>query len=79
MGKYDPLADFLSSQGAEHVQLTFRRIEDIIGDRLPPSARKYPAWWANDITHIHGRVWLEAGWKTESVNLGREDISFRRM
>jgi len=79
LGKYDLLADFLNSQTADHVQLSFRRIENIIGDRLPASARKYPAWWANDRTHIHARVWLEAGWQTESVNLGREDISFRRM
>ena len=79
MGKYDPLADFLRSQNADYVQMTFARIEGIIRERLPPSARKYQAWWANDLTHIHGRAWLAVGWKTESVSLSREELSFRRM
>ena len=79
MGKYDPLAEFLQSQDSDYLQLTFGRIEGILGDRLPPSARKYTAWWANDVTHIHGRVWLAVGWKTESVSLSLEELSFRRM
>ena len=79
MGKYDPLAEFLKSQDSDYLQLTFGRVEGIIGDRLPPTARKTQAWWANDRTHIQGRVWLEVGWKTESVSLNREELSFRRV
>jgi hypothetical protein len=81
-GKYDALTKFLSSQGKDKqtLQLSFRKIEEIIGDSLPESARKYSAWWANDAkTHPQGRSWVEAGWKVESVNIEKEEVVFKKV
>jgi mRNA-degrading endonuclease RelE of RelBE toxin-antitoxin system len=51
--KYHPLREFLSTQPETKasLSLSFAGIEQIINDRLPASARKYPAWWSNDSTH----------------------------
>lgn len=78
--KYEPLQDHLKTQKAESIPLTFDEIEGIIGARLPPSARKHPAWWANDAAHhVNARAWLSAGYRTENVDIGRERLVFRRV
>ena len=77
MGKYDGLTAYLESLDANYLNLSFRQIERIIGAKLPASARKYQAWWANDPSHVEAKAWLSAGWKTESVNVGGEELSFR--
>lgn len=81
MGKYDPLSEYLNSLDTDHIQLTFGRIEGIIGDKLAPSARKHLAWWGND-QNSKGRqsqAWLSVGWETREPSLIREEVSFRRM
>jgi hypothetical protein len=60
------------------VTLTFRQVETIIADALPPSARKHRAWWANDPKHSHA-VWLEAAWETCDVAMSREHVTFMRV
>lgn len=77
--KYAPLRDHLSQQQTEAVPLTFAEIERIIGAKLPPSARKYHAWWANDgAHHVNARAWLGAGYKAERVDIGRGRLVFRK-
>ena len=46
MAKYDPLRDFLNGlpQGQKQVTLGFKRLEDLLGDALPPSALTYEQW-----------------------------------
>lgn len=77
--KYEPLAQFL--KGAKDVQaLSFGEIEDILGSPLPPSARKHEAWWSNNPRgHVNAQAWLEAGYRTESVDISREAVVFRRI
>lgn len=65
MGKYHPLRDYLMNQRARELTLTFREIENIIGDKLPKSADR-PQFWANvksdDYGHTQRETWREAGY-----------------
>lgn len=77
MAKYDRLTDFLNNYEADFSRLTFHQIEKIIAAKLPRSAFTYPAWWSNDATQ--GRQsygWLNAGWKTEDLDLNAKRVSF---
>ena len=47
MSRYDPLYRHLSTQTGHIVTMTFAEIENVLGFDLPPSARKYAAWWGN--------------------------------
>lgn len=68
MSKYDVLQTFLEALPSDQDQVTlpFSKLEGILGFELPPSARKYEAWWANqeDLENRpHARAWIEAGFK----------------
>ncbi|MDR7270117.1 hypothetical protein J2X20_002775 [Pelomonas saccharophila] len=78
--KYDPLIDHLKSLGTHEVKLTFAEIDALLGDKLPPAALQYPAWWANsptDPTHSWARRWTAAGWLAR-VDLANERVTFER-
>jgi hypothetical protein len=78
MSKYDQLGDYLRGQNREAIPLTFRDISRIVGHRLPASSR-YPAWWSNNETNnVMTKIWLEAGYKTEQVDISGEKLIFRR-
>ena len=83
MGKYDPLRDYLERMSKIEWRAGFADVEKILGFRLPVSARKYPAWWANEESqksvHSHSRSWVDAGWQTAELNLGNEQVIFRRI
>lgn len=79
MGKYDPLGEYLRRQRKDLVPMSFRDIEKLIGSRLPRS-RRYPAWWSNNPwNNVMTKVWLEAGYVTEQVDVAGEKIVFRRV
>lgn len=46
MSKFEPLADYCRNQTLREFELTFPKIETIIGDKLPASALR-PQYWAN--------------------------------
>jgi hypothetical protein len=46
MGKFTPLADYCRGQSLIEFELTFIKIESIIGSKLPESAQR-PQYWAN--------------------------------
>ena len=80
MGKYEPLGKYLSSQPADSCTLTFSDVEEIIGGRLPASARTHQGWWGNDKTHVQARSWMHAGWKvTRHQLLRRGHVHFTRI
>ena len=77
--KYAPLKDFLTARAASETPLTFAEIERIIGGGLPASAFKYPAWWSNNPSNnVMTKAWLDAGYKSERVDLGSQRLVFRR-
>ena len=79
MGKYANLGDFLRSQQSAAIPVTFKEVERIIGHALPRSAR-YPAWWSNNPSNnVMTKIWLEAGFKTEQVDVEGRKLVFRRV
>ncbi len=80
MSKYEALGQFLKSQGNQLVPMTFGQIEQVIGATLPPSAHKHRPWWSNNSKNsVLTRVWLEAGFKSEQVNMESQKLVFRRV
>ncbi|HWE98418.1 MAG TPA: hypothetical protein VG248_01330, partial [Caulobacteraceae bacterium] len=78
MGKYDPLKTFLQSSQTEEIALSFSEIEALLGKALPAS-RQYPAWWSNNPSNNPmTKVWLDAGYRTERVNVEAGRVVFRR-
>ncbi|MGD9502659.1 MAG: hypothetical protein AB7V40_09270 [Methyloceanibacter sp.] len=80
MGKYAPLGDFLRSRRTALVPMTFDEIEEVTGARLPPKAQFHRAWWSNNPSNnVMTRVWLEAGFETEQVDMSGRKLVFRRV
>jgi len=77
--KYAALRRYLESQKLARLRLSFHEMERVLGEALPPSAYKRPAWWANDATgHAQAKAWLEAGFKTADVDVEGRAVSFVR-
>ena len=80
MSKYSPLARYLEGQSAHEILLSFRDIEGILGAPLPASARRHRAWWSNNPeNNVATKEWLDAGYRTERVDVNRERLVFRRI
>ena len=57
---YSPFIKFMKSQSFESINCTFDQIEKILGNSMPSSAYKYPAWWANSPSQsTNGKKCLE--------------------
>ena len=79
MSKYSALGDYLKHQRRDVVPMTFRDIEKITGNKLPASSR-YRAWWSNnDFNSVLTKVWIEAGFKSEQVDMEERKLIFRRV
>ena len=75
--KYEPLLRFLQARSSSSIRLTFAEIDDILGFRLPRSARDHQAWWSNTRQgHSHAAAWLDAGWRTGGLDLKGESVTF---
>lgn len=80
MSKYEALGAFLKSQQHERVPMSFAEIERIIGVKLPMSARKHRPWWSNNPTNsVMTKVWLDAGFESEQVDMVARKLVFKRM
>jgi hypothetical protein len=79
MTKYSPLKEFLADRSETEVPMMFNEIEAIIGAPLPPVAFKHRAWWSNNPSNsVITRAWLDAGYKTERVDMGSQKLVFRK-
>ena len=78
--KYAPLGAYLKSRGAAEVPMSFSEIEAVIGAPLPPKAVNHPAWWSNNTSNnTMTQIWLDAGFRTERVDIGARRLTFRRV
>ncbi|WEK32947.1 MAG: hypothetical protein P0Y58_12400 [Candidatus Pseudomonas phytovorans] len=69
MSKYSPFADFLRSQTADTIEISFDQLGSLVGG-LPASAWNHDAWWANSSpgdSHTWAHQWAAAGWKCVSA------------
>ena len=79
MTKYAPLSDFLNTAAFTRLNASFAEIEAVLGFRLPKSAYTHAEWWSNNDTgHSHARSWLQAGWRTEDVDLAHRKVTLSR-
>jgi hypothetical protein len=80
MSKYSALGQYLTRQHHDLVPMTFGEIERITGAKLPPSAHKHRPWWSNNPKNsVLTKVWLEAGFESEQVNMPARRLVFRRV
>ena len=74
---YKALYQYLDDRYAYTVVLTFAQIEDLLGFKLPDSARVDQEWWANadpnDTPHPHSRSWTLAS-RTATPNLQAQTV-----
>ena len=79
--QYDLLYAHLLVQTEHSVAMTFAEVEMVLGFDLPPSARKYAAWWGNADPDTcktpYPQAWLRAG-RRAAVNLTAESVVFNR-
>ena len=76
--KYYPLERYLQNSRKKCEGLTFSEIEKILNFQLPKSAYKYEAWWSNDKYHVQAKSWLNAGWKSCCLDMGKQRIVFKK-
>jgi PIN like domain len=70
-GKYRPLTEWLSTQTADSIPITFGELEEIVGLPLAPSARNHPPYWYS-VRNSLGRAIAAGGFKPSRVNLTSE-------
>jgi hypothetical protein len=77
-GRWVPLTYYLRLKRGRQpaVEMTFRQIEAVLGDRLPKPARKQAEWWRNDSAVPQSQAWLAAGWQVGDVDLASEHVTF---
>jgi len=78
--KYDGIGRLLDHfKPKARIRLTLAEIEKETGG-LPPSARRFPSWWANNRTPRapgrHSRIWLSRGYNTREVDLAAGTVTF---
>jgi len=80
MVKYIPLQEYLKQRykSNQEIYLSFRKMEEIIQEKLPPVAYHNRSWWANEVegTHVQAKAWLTEGWKVDMVDFEGEVIRF---
>jgi hypothetical protein len=80
MGKYQPLGDYLRQQDTELVAMKFEDIERIVGSKLPGKSQLHRPWWSNNPNNnVMTKVWLDAGYRTEQVDMAGRRLVFRRV
>ena len=82
LDEYKKLYTHLCGLQVKEWETTFGEIESIIGFRLPEWARRDRGWWANKRL-VKGlpitSLWIEAGWKTDDVNMETETLVFVKL
>jgi hypothetical protein len=80
--KYLLLAKHLLTVPAATTELQFHiaEIERIVHAHLPPEARRFPNWWANQKTGKRPQsfAWMAAGWLVSKVDVDGDLVKFSR-
>lgn len=78
-GKYRALWAWLAGQSKDRIEMTFSKIEDVLGFPLPASCRDHPAHWHSYEGSAVARAILDAGWRARRVNLANETLVLERV
>ena len=80
--KYLLLAKHLLRVPAATRELQFQvaEIEKILNAHLPPEARRFPNWWANQKSgkRAHAFAWIAAGWLVARIDIKSGLVKFVR-
>ncbi len=77
--KYNLLKAHLAGQSADRVAMSFAEVAAAAKVKLPASAYRYAQWWENDaVHHVQAKAWIEAGYRTEQVDLAGQKLVFAR-
>ena len=78
--KYSNLSNYLARRAryTKRVTLSFSKIEEIIVNELPYSAKTDKNWWSNARGSAHTESWLGVGWRVENVDLEERLVVFTR-
>jgi len=78
--KYAYLREYLARRAkySGYARLSFKKIEEIMSDKLPPSAFNNPRWWSNTRGQSHSDAWLSVGWRVEKVELDKKEVIFKK-
>jgi hypothetical protein len=81
VSKYAGLESHLKFRAAftNLVNLSFARIDVLIGSNLPMDAYRDLDWWNNTSLSIHTKAWLSAGWEVLEVNLKEGNVTFKKV
>lgn len=74
--KYIGLTNYLKGRKESNIIMSFSDIEAQVGAELPSSAYKYREFWSNSYSHSVAFGWLNAGYKTVSVDFKEEYVTF---
>jgi hypothetical protein len=81
-GKYLLLAKHLLKVPAttRELRFEFSEIEEIVNAHLPPEARRFSNWWANQKSgkRAHAFSWMAAGWLVSKVDIDADVVRFTR-
>lgn len=66
--------------GTTELQFHVAEIEAIVNAHLPPEARRFPNWWANQKTGKRPQAfaWMAAGWLVSKVDIDANLVKFSR-
>ena len=77
--KYHPLFDHIRRQRTDEITLTLSEIEQLLGGRLPSSARTQRAWWSNRSRGaVQATAWMGAGYHVKAFDLETEQVTFHK-
>jgi len=78
--KYMRLSAFLANRfrALNEITLSFQKMEEVIGDKLPESAYTRRSWWSNVRGRLPSEAWLTVGWAVREVNLEERKVTFVR-
>jgi hypothetical protein len=81
--KYYPLEHYLHGISVKQwdITVTVAQIEQILKNKLLPSAYQHRAWWANERhgRHVNDHARLDASGKVADVDQQRGLVRFRRV
>jgi hypothetical protein len=81
--KYLPLTRYLFRVDSKtrEVEFRFSELEKIINAHLPPEARQFPNWWANQKSGRRAQAfaWMAAGWIVIKVDIKAGLVRLKNM
>lgn len=76
--KYKALAEYLYEKWEKKIQVSYEKIEEILGFSLPETAYNFPqSYWANTQTHSYASSWLAIGYKAK-VDVENKVVIFEK-